>query len=57
MAGAYLSSSCSLLGADQALNVAARFVPPAIAEKYGFEVPEYEGIDQVVELPASEQKL
>jgi NAD(P)H-hydrate epimerase len=34
-----------------------RFIPPAIAKKYDFEVPEYSGIDQVVEVGASGQKL
>jgi NAD(P)H-hydrate epimerase len=28
----------------------ARFVTPAIAEKYGFDVPAYEGVDQIVEV-------
>lgn len=30
--------------------VGGRFVSPGIAEKYGLQIPEYEGIDQVVEL-------
>ena len=34
-----------------------RFVAPSIAKKYDFEVPRYEGIDQVVEVPSSGQKL
>jgi NAD(P)H-hydrate epimerase len=34
-----------------------RFVSQSIAEKYDFEVPEYQGIDQVVEVGTSEQKL
>ncbi|KAL9616401.1 MAG: hypothetical protein Q9160_008727 [Pyrenula sp. 1 TL-2023] len=28
-----------------------RFVPPGIAEKYDFVVPEYQGVEQVVEVP------
>lgn len=32
-----------------------RFVAPKIAEKYGFEVPEYPGIDQVVEIKVEDQ--
>jgi NAD(P)H-hydrate epimerase len=32
-------------------------VTPAIASKYGFEVPEYKGIDQVVEVETTGQKL
>lgn len=34
-----------------------RFVSPAIAKKYDFEMPEYEGVDQVVEVSVSGQKL
>lgn len=30
---------------------------PAIAKKYEFDVPEYDGIDQVVEVGISGQKL
>lgn len=30
---------------------------PAIAKKYDFEVPEYQGIDQVVEVGSNGQKL
>ncbi|KAJ4386599.1 hypothetical protein N0V93_009497 [Gnomoniopsis smithogilvyi] len=37
--------------------VGGRFVSPAIAEKYGFQVPEYQGIDQVVEVDVNGQKL
>jgi len=37
--------------------VGGRFVPPSIANKYGFEVPEYAGIDQVIEVSPSGQKL
>ncbi|KAJ0122960.1 NAD(P)H-hydrate epimerase [Diaporthe amygdali] len=37
--------------------IGGRFVAPAIAKKYDFEVPEYEGIDQVVEVGANGQKL
>lgn len=33
------------------------FVPPSIAKKYDFEVPKYEGVDQVVEVSPSGQKL
>lgn len=33
------------------------FVSPSIAHKYGFEVPPYEGIDQVVEVATAGQKL
>lgn len=54
--GRYVPSSCedSLLLAD---IIVSRFVPPSIARKYDFEVPEYQGIDQVVEVPAPSQKL
>ncbi|KAK4117887.1 YjeF N-terminal domain-like protein [Canariomyces notabilis] len=30
--------------------IGGRFVTPAIAEKYGFDVPAYEGVDQIVEV-------
>jgi NAD(P)H-hydrate epimerase len=38
-------------------NLQHRFVTPSIAKKFDFEVPEYKGIDQVVEVEVSEQKL
>jgi NAD(P)H-hydrate epimerase len=34
-----------------------RFVSEAIAKKYDFEIPEYQGIDQVAEVAVCEQKL
>ncbi|CAK7215249.1 hypothetical protein SBRCBS47491_002418 [Sporothrix bragantina] len=34
-----------------------KFVAPSIAHKYDFDVPQYEGIDQVVEVTTSEEKL
>jgi hypothetical protein len=34
-----------------------RFVSPDIAEKYDLFLPEYEGIDQVVEVASSGEKL
>ncbi|KAL1846591.1 hypothetical protein Daus18300_014209 [Diaporthe australafricana] len=37
--------------------IGGRFVAPAIAQKYDFDVPEYDGIDQVVEVSAHGQKL
>ncbi|KAM0426240.1 hypothetical protein ACHAPT_008591 [Fusarium lateritium] len=37
--------------------IGGRFVTPAIASKYDFEVPEYKGIDQVVEVETTGQKL
>ncbi|KAK7743866.1 hypothetical protein SLS53_003886 [Cytospora paraplurivora] len=37
--------------------VGGRFVAPAIAKKYDFDVPEYEGLDQVAEVPLNEQRL
>ncbi|RSL93178.1 NAD(P)H-hydrate epimerase [Fusarium ambrosium] len=37
--------------------IGGRFVTPAIASKYVFEVPEYKGIDQVVEVETTGQKL
>ncbi|KFA64777.1 hypothetical protein S40285_01366, partial [Stachybotrys chlorohalonatus IBT 40285] len=37
--------------------VGGRFVSPSIAKKYDFEVPAYEGIDQVVEVDTAGQKL
>lgn len=33
------------------------FVAPSIAKKYDFDVPQYEGIDQVVEVGSNGQKL
>ncbi|CAK7236256.1 hypothetical protein SCUCBS95973_009546 [Sporothrix curviconia] len=37
--------------------IGGRFVAPSIAQKYDFDVPQYEGIDQVVEVAPSEEKL
>ncbi|KAK7985689.1 YjeF N-terminal domain-containing protein [Apiospora saccharicola] len=37
--------------------VGGRFVSPAIAKKYDFEVPEYQGLDQFVETSPTGQKL
>jgi NAD(P)H-hydrate epimerase len=37
--------------------VGGRFVSPSLAKKYNFEVPPYEGIDQVVEIGSGGQKL
>jgi NAD(P)H-hydrate epimerase len=31
--------------------VGGRFLSPKIAEKYGLDLPPYEGIDQIVEVP------
>lgn len=42
-----------LLGA----NERGRFVSPDIKEKYDLELPEYEGIDQIVEVGSSLEKL
>lgn len=37
--------------------IGGRFVSPDIKEKYGLELPEYEGIDQVVEVGRNGEKL
>ncbi|CAN8100503.1 unnamed protein product [Discula destructiva] len=37
--------------------IGGRFVSPAIAKKYDFDVPEYQGIDQIVEVGTDGQKL
>jgi NAD(P)H-hydrate epimerase len=34
-----------------------RFVSPEIKEKYDLELPEYEGVDQIVEVGSSPEKL
>lgn len=34
-----------------------RFLSPEVAEKYGLDVPKYEGLDQVVEVPVEGGKL
>jgi NAD(P)H-hydrate epimerase len=34
-----------------------RFVSPDIQKKYDLELPEYEGIDQIVEVSSSGEKL
>ncbi|KAI1803466.1 YjeF N-terminal domain-like protein [Daldinia bambusicola] len=37
--------------------IGGRFVSPAIAKKYDFDVPEYQGIDQIVEVGTGGEKL
>jgi len=37
--------------------IGGRFVSPSIAKKYNFDIPEYEGIDQVVEVGETGRKL
>ncbi|KAI0894014.1 YjeF N-terminal domain-like protein [Annulohypoxylon nitens] len=37
--------------------IGGRFVSPGIAKKYDFEVPEYQGIDQIVEVGTGGEKL
>ncbi|KAL8925501.1 MAG: hypothetical protein Q9172_002218 [Xanthocarpia lactea] len=34
--------------------VGGRFLPPSVAEKYNLDIPEYKGVDQIVELPAGQ---
>jgi NAD(P)H-hydrate epimerase len=34
-----------------------RFLSPEMAEKYGLDLPEYEGIDQIVEIPNAVGKM
>lgn len=34
-----------------------RFVTPEIATKYDLDIPQYEGVDQVVEIGVEGQKL
>lgn len=31
--------------------IGGRFLSPAMAEKYGLDLPRYEGLDQIVEVP------
>ncbi|KAI1324588.1 NAD(P)H-hydrate epimerase [Xylariaceae sp. FL0255] len=37
--------------------IGGRFVSPKIASKFDFEIPDYQGLDQIVEVGASNQKL
>ncbi|KAH6643337.1 YjeF N-terminal domain-containing protein [Truncatella angustata] len=37
--------------------VGGRFVAPSIAKKYDFEIPEYQGLDQIVEVSVAGEKL
>ncbi|KYK60934.1 meiotically up-regulated protein 182 [Drechmeria coniospora] len=37
--------------------VGGRFVSPSMAEKYAVDIPEYEGMDQVVEVSSAVEKL
>lgn len=45
-----------ILGVHES-NCCDRFVSPDIKKKYDLWLPEYEGIDQVVEVGSSGQKL
>lgn len=37
--------------------IGGRFLPPSVAEKYDLDIPPYSGIDQIVEVDKSGQKL
>ncbi|GJN69361.1 NAD(P)H-hydrate epimerase [Purpureocillium lilacinum] len=37
--------------------IGGRFVSPSMANKYGFSIPVYEGVDQVVEVPTGGERL
>lgn len=37
--------------------VGGRFLSDTVAEKYGLDVPDYQGVDQVVEVKVEGQKL
>ena len=39
------------------LTLVSRFVAPSIAKKYDFDVPKYEGIDQIVEITDNQVKI
>ncbi|KAL9002071.1 MAG: hypothetical protein Q9188_004985 [Gyalolechia gomerana] len=34
--------------------VGGRFLPPSVAEKYHLDIPDYKGVDQIVEIPAGQ---
>ncbi|KAL9610221.1 MAG: hypothetical protein Q9167_005070 [Letrouitia subvulpina] len=35
--------------------VGGRFLPPSVAEKYSLDIPDYRGVDQIVEVPAEQE--
>ncbi|MCJ1475130.1 hypothetical protein MMC13_003790 [Lambiella insularis] len=37
--------------------VGGRFLPPSVAEKYNLDMPEYQGVDQIVELDRNGHRL
>jgi NAD(P)H-hydrate epimerase len=37
--------------------IGGRFLSPSVAKKYGLDIPKYEGLDQVVEVPVETGKL
>jgi NAD(P)H-hydrate epimerase len=37
--------------------VGGRFLAQSVAEKYGIDVPQYEGVDQIVEVPVEETEV
>jgi NAD(P)H-hydrate epimerase len=55
--GRYVPSSTPPLNRSVSLTVRLRFVAPGIAKKYGFDVPAYEGVDQIVEVGPEGLKL
>ena len=46
---------CAQNGADDGL--AHRFLSKDVADKYGIDVPPYQGMDQIVEVTGQEEKL
>lgn len=39
------------------LSPALRFLSKQIADKYDLSIPQYEGVDQIAEVPSDEQRL
>lgn len=56
LGGRYVASRCWGVEATWIKLKNARFVPPSVADKYELDLPEYSGIDQVVELPVSDRE-
>lgn len=58
--GRYVPCFCFSLdvtGPVVSLTLVTRFVAPSIAKKYDFDVPKYEGIDQIVEITDNQVKI
>ena len=41
---------------ERLIRVDDRFLPPSVAEKYGLDMPKYQGVDQIVETARTDKE-